>query len=1275
MKSKPTPKKKAPSKSASAKAKGAGKAKPAKAPQVVPVVGVGASAGGLEALQTFFDHMPGSSGLAFVVVQHLSPDYKSLMVELLSKNTSMDVKRIEDGMPVAPNTIYLIPPKKNVRLFHDHLMLTDPEVGHGLNLPIDVFFRSLADHRGEQSVGIVLSGTGSDGTRGIRAIKESGGMVMVQDPATSKFDGMPVSAIGTGLADYVLPADELPQQLLNFVQHPLIQRSPDDADSLGADEDTLVRILGMLGAQTGVDFTLYKPSTVVRRIERRMGINQLQTLADYVQYLQQSPREVTALYKDLLIGVTKFFRDTEAFALLESKVLPELLAKHADTKTVRIWVAGCSTGEEAYSIAILVRELVARLGKPYDVKIFATDIDREAIEVASAGSYPPNISAEVSEERLRAFFTERNGFFQVNRDIREMVVFAPQNLLKDPPFTKMDLVSCRNMLIYLQPALQRRILSLFSFALQEGGYLLLGSSETVGDLSQIFEAVDAKWKLFARQPGATLAPESALLLPPGRERLLRSHFTPPLLRAAAAPPRSVEDGLIQDVQARLIAEYAPFCMVVDETGNLMHSFGAAPAFLRLPPGRVSLSLSRLLPKELSLAFSTAQHRVLKERAPVVYHNVRLGGAEDPVGYNLRVEPLPVNADRQLLLLVHLTPVDNAVPDDDSPQRSYDCQKDQNQRIADLELELQMTRENLQATVEELETSNEELQATNEELLAANEELQSTNEELQSVNEELYTVNAEYQSKIGELTELNADMDNLLSSSEIGTLFLDGQLRIRKFTNAIGRELNLLPHDVGRPASDLGHPLLKESVADFQAALRDESHDRTVRTFSGKWMLMRILPYRSGGNGPPQGVVLTMVNVTPLKEAEESLRTAQTSVEDRVQMRTAELERARIAAEAANLAKNEFLSNTTSEIRAPLNAALGCIELAMESPLSDEQKTLLSTARSRSLDLLHMLNNVVDLSRMEANRLGLIIEEYNLRGVVAEALASVVSMAEKKHIELAHDVDPDLPDVVRGDAPRLRQILFNLLSNAVKFTESGRVSVEVRAGDDPASPQLHFVVRDTGIGIPPEHLHSIFDPFRQVDGGLDRRFGGAGLGLAVSHRLLEKMGGRIWVDSVPGKGSEFHFSIPLGSARKDAAAAADATPPAALRILLVDDDSDCRMITAAHLRALGHAYAEAEDARQCIERLRADAFDVVLLDVEMPGTSGFDLAKLIRSDVGALDAKGRHICDVPLVAVTSHTTAADRLASRAAGMDAFVEKPLGRASLAQALKSVGGRRHE
>ncbi len=1226
-------------------------------------------------MQTFFTHMSPDSGMAFVVIQHLSPDYKSLMVELLSKSTKMQVVRIVNGVRLAANTIYLIPPAKNVTIARGRLLLTEHTHSHGfLNLPIDIFLRSLAEERGERAVAVILSGTGSDGTRGIRAIKEAGGMVMVQDPANAKFDGMPTSALGTGLADYTLPAERMPEELLKFIKHPLIAARPRHGESLASQEDTLVKIIALLGKQTGVDFTYYKPNTIVRRIERRMGIAQMQTMSDYLHYLYQSTVEVKALYQDLLIGVTKFFRDTEAFEVLEQRVIPELFRRNRSQRSVRVWVAGCATGEEAYSLAILLREHLDTLDVPFDCKVFATDIDRTAVETAGSGVYPASIVAELSEARLRRFFVDRGGAFQVTRQIREMVVFAPQNLLKDPPFTKIDLVCCRNLLIYLQPVLQRRTLSLFAFALQEGGFLFLGASETLGDVSQLFDTLEPKWKIFERRPGVPAPLDSSLTLGPARERLLRSHFSPAIGRSNE---RTSDDHLVETVQTKLIADFCPACFVLDENGDLRHSFGALPTIVRLPEGRATLNLVRMLPKELSLALSTALHRVLKDRERVTYHNIRVPCAGESLGYNLTVEPLPTAIGHRLMLLVYLQEL-RTVSASAPPAGPYDAQADQTQRITDLEQELQMSRENLQATVEELETSNEELQATNEELLAANEELQSTNEELQSVNEELYTVNAEYQNKITELSQLNNDIDNLLASADIGTLFLDVEMRIRKFTPSIAKTINLLPHDIGRPLADLGNPILQALREHVATVAGGKPLDLTIGADRGRWLLARMVPYDSRDR-QPQGVVVTFIDITDLKNAEQRLQQVQGDVERRVTERTALLTREREVAETANRAKDEFLTHMSYEIRSPLASVLGNLDLVLGTTLTEPQRQQLLVAQRRSNDLLQMLDNLLELARLRRDGVQRESVDLSLRATIDEVVAMVRPEAERKGLTVQVDVPASLEDGLAGDRGHLKQVLWHLLANAVKFTHAGSVRVAVLPNEaDETGLSLEFVVTDTGIGIVAEQLPLLFAEFSQAQGSHTRQHDGAGVGLALCRLLVPALGGRIWVESTPGEGSQFHFTARFtrsdqGSGQAvpgSVAPTADATAGTgkALQVLVIDDDPAFIQVITTILLHLGHEAQVACEPLSGIEKVNQGHFDVVLLDLQLPGMSGFAAAQAIR-ELNGFDRHGRRRREVPIVALTSHIGPDDRKCCQSVGMSAFLGKPIDRALLATTLRRV------
>ncbi|MCF7928830.1 MAG: PAS domain-containing protein [Spirochaetales bacterium] len=824
------------------------------------IVGIGASAGGLEALETFFRNMPATDDFAFVVIQHLSPDYKSLMGELLSKHTKMDIHQVEDGMEVQPGSIYLIPRKNNMTMFQRRLFLYEKE--HGLNLPIDIFFRSLAEDQGERSIGIVLSGTGSDGTRGLRAIKESGGMVMVQDEETAKFDGMPKSAGSTGIVDYILPPSKMPEELVNYINGNYTLSKMKKTRNL-TPVSSLTKIIAMIKDSTGVDLSFYKESTIIRRIERRMGINQIDNIDQYIKYMEEYPGETQTLFKEILIGVTKFFRDPDAFEFVKTNVLDEIFSKKEPNDAVRIWVPGCSTGEEAYSAAILLAEYAEENNIHNDIKIFATDIDRNAIEYASYGVYPESIAADASVDRLSKYFLRKGDSYQIVPRLREQVVFAYHNVFKDPPFRKIDLITCRNMLIYFQPVLQKKVLSNFHFSLNENGFLFLGSSETVGEYINFFSVYDAKWKVYRYKGGykpkeSTDAVEQSSRVDNYLQEVQTR--TPNYTKT----PRDVES-----VYEKIIEEYLPPSVMVSEDRKVMHIFGDVNTYLKLPLGKIDLDVVKMANEGVSIPIGTALHTAIQEKREVIYKDVITKQKDKPLSFDLLIKPVKALFDTSYYLI--LFKPKEEIEENSKLEQQYDAAESAKTRIEDLERELQYTKENLQATIEELETSNEELQATNEELLASNEELQSTNEELQSVNEELITVNSEYQKKIEELQQLNDDIDNLLNSTDIGTIFLDQNLKIRKFTPAVENFIKILDGDIGRNISDLNLNLQYDDfIDDVRFVLRNlEPKVLEIQDRNNRWLNFRIIPYR-GESDMVSGVVITMLDIDERKRMELSL---------------------------------------------------------------------------------------------------------------------------------------------------------------------------------------------------------------------------------------------------------------------------------------------------------------------------------------------------------------------------------------------------------------------
>lgn len=835
-----------------------------------PIVALGASAGGLEALQGFFDHMPPDSGMAFMVVQHLNPKGKSMLGAILQKHTVMEVLDAEDEMRVEPNRVYLNPAGKDVGIFNGVFQLTDPVKTRGITLPIDHFLLSLARDQGERALCVILSGTGSDGTMGLKAIKESGGMTIVQDPESAKYDGMPRSAIEAGFADHVLPVEKIPPELLSYVRQPYLR----PAGQLQTEEKQFAgfvqKVLMLIRSVTGRDFTGYKQSTIHRRIRRRMAVHKIEHAAVYHRYLQENHAEIYRLFKELLILVTSFFRDPAAFEVLAARVIPQILANHPDDSPVRVWVPGCATGEEALSISMLFMEAMDKLNRRVPLQVFATDVDPEAIQRARAAEYPEAIASEVSPERLERFFVRKDGIYALKKNIRDSIVFAVQDLVADPPFSRLDLISCRNVLIYMDQPLQKKIMNLFHFTLTESGYIFLGTSESIGAFSDLFSPVDVKAKIFrtkkllSRQVPALPTGESARVGRANRER--HEH--------KVASVREFVEKVVLD-------EYAPAGVLINEKLDVIYSQGPTDRYLLYPKGEPSSNILNIVPGPLCHRLPTAIYKAIRDGMPSVLRGLPLKQERESRAVDITVRPIQMPSDTQKLALLVFS---------DRPysekRRTKKSGEETDSSIADMERELQSTRENLQATIEGQEAANEELKSTNEELQSMNEELQSVNEEmetakeeLQSTNEELVTVNSELQSKIDEMSDLNNDINNLLASTEIGTIFLNAHLGIKRFTPSMAKLFSLISTDVGRPIQDLTNKIsYPDLYKDAQNVLDTlQAKETEVGSEDGRWFLMRILPYRTKEN-VIDGVVITFIDVTDRKLAIDQMRVAKNFAE-------------------------------------------------------------------------------------------------------------------------------------------------------------------------------------------------------------------------------------------------------------------------------------------------------------------------------------------------------------------------------------------------------------
>jgi len=837
----------------------------------MPIIALGASAGGLEALTLFFQAMPEDSHAAFVVVAHLDPSHISLMPELLQKHTRMPVKQIADGTKLLPDHVYIIPPDKSLCIMGGTLQLLEMPQKHGLNLPIDSFFRSLALDQGANAIGIILSGTGSDGTLGLKAIKTELGMTMVQDEASAKYNGMPHSAIASGAVDFSLPPDQMPKQLLGYLNHSIRLNTLESAGDAEISSNAMQKIFAILRQRTHQDFSLYKKNTICRRIERRMSLHRLHRIEDYVRYLQESELETDILFNEVLIGVTNFFRDPAAFESLQAGLL-NLLRNKPKNQTVRVWVSGCSSGEEAYSIAMLLIECMESLNREGPVQIFATDLDAHAITTARAGLYPSSIAADVTEERLKRFFRrQEDGQYRIKKMVREMLIFAPQNLIKDPPFTKLDLLCCRNLLIYLGPELQKRLFPLFHYSLNPEGLLFLGSSESIGQYSALFKPVDKKWKIFRASP-SLLRRTPPLMMPPQ----IKNH--PDKEKDMPETIQQLEENSgFQMLEIILRESHAPPCVIINESFDMLYIYGKTGKFLEPAEGKISANLLEMARPGLKLELVEAVRKVALHKQEVTTKGVRIHNDGTPVMIDLSVKPLREPGGMRGRMMVVFEEISGQT--DKASTAGKKAAKQPARNADDIEQELQHTRESLQTSIEELETSNEELKSTNEELQSTNEELQSTNEELetskeelQSLNEESVTVNAELQGRIDEIASANDDMKNLFDSTDIATIFLDNHLCIRRFTSRITDILPMTPTDVGRPISHFSTTLLNTDLAhDAGLVLQDlVSRENEAVARSRNTYLVRLRPYRTVNN-LIDGVVITFQDISTLKKVEKEAK--------------------------------------------------------------------------------------------------------------------------------------------------------------------------------------------------------------------------------------------------------------------------------------------------------------------------------------------------------------------------------------------------------------------
>jgi two-component system CheB/CheR fusion protein len=866
----------------------AGKAKPSAktrstAAETFPVIGIGASAGGLEALKSFFSHVPERSGLAYVVLVHMAADQPTMLPELLQRATATPVSLAIDGETICADHVYIVPPNKEISLYQCKIQLLDPAKKR-VSLPIDFFFKSMAQDQGANAAGIILSGTGTDGTLGLTEIKSKDGLIFVQSEETAKYNGMPRSAMNTGLIDLALAPEDMPEKLMHYFKNHLPVSKGKIPSETEIHADWLDKVFVLLRAQVGHDFSTYKKNTIVRRIHRRMNLNQAKDAETYIRFMQGNPDEVEALFREMLIGVTSFFRDNASFTVLEQDILPPMFAQLKEDSVIRAWIPGCSTGEEVYSLAMILRECLDKNPKRITLQLFGTDINRYAIDIARAGLYPASIAESVGPERLNRFFIKENDAFRIRKEIRDCVVFSVQDVLKDPPFSRLNMLCCRNLLIYLNQAAQKTLLPLFHYTLNPGGVLVLGSSETIGGFTNLFETLDSKWKIYQRLE-VPYALRQPVLFPTGPGTHASGRQSP-----ANQPPFAeidMEIDLGRITRKLVLDQFSPTSILTDKKGNILHIQGKTGKYLEQHSGPPTQNILDMAREGLRIELASGIRRAATEAAALTIKNihVKTNGHTQPINLHIRPLQTPKEVAGKLLVVFEDIPEERSKPD--SPDTAELPPEDErHERIIRLEQELQNTRESHQTTIEELESSNEELKSTNEELQSSNEELQSTNEEmesskeeLQSLNEELQTVNAELQSKLEELYSSQDDMRNLMNSMEIATIFVDNQARIKRFTPEATRIINLIPSDTGRPLQHVVSNLeYDELIPDVMSVLEKLSpRDADVRTHKGKWYQMRIIPYRTLDNRI-DGAVLTFTDIDEQKKVHDRLKTASAEME-------------------------------------------------------------------------------------------------------------------------------------------------------------------------------------------------------------------------------------------------------------------------------------------------------------------------------------------------------------------------------------------------------------
>lgn len=1155
------------------------------------IIGIGASAGGLDACTKLVSALPANSGMAFILVQHLDPHHPSLMVDLLAGHTSMTVLQAAEGMMISPDHFYIIPPGAYLSVGGGALHLSPPNAPHGARLPFDFLLQSMAENLGARAVGVILSGTGSDGSIGLLAVRDAGGFVIAQEPEEAEYDGMPKSAIAVGAVDLILPIAAIAEALAR-PELRITNRNGAVAPQ-SQSEQYLPDIIALLRRTTAHDFTLYKRGTLQRRIERRMALASIKRddMRGYLTLLEGSSPEVELLAKDLLINVTSFFRDPKVFEVLAEKIIPDLIRDQAPDMPLRIWIAGCSTGEEAYSLAMLFREAITSVNANITVQIFASDVDADAVAVARDGFFSDSIKAEVSPARLARFFTHEGRGYRVSPELRAAVIFTVQDVLSDPPFSRLDMISCRNLLIYLGPEAQAKVISLFHFALREGGTLLLGNAETVGSADGRFAVISKSDRLY-RHIGHARTGDIGL-------STLSDDNLRTAVPAGYPPPPSQHAALAEFCQRLVLENYAPAAVLINHKHDCLYSLGPTERYLRVAPGHPSHDVLAMASPGLRSKLRVAIQIAIKSKT----RSITAGGQISHDGKPLRfsIDVMPVTHGGQDLLLICFIEKASHEARRGEPTTPQDAP-----RIAELEQEIDTLKTELQRTIHSLELSGEEQRAINEEALSVNEEFQSTNEELltskeelQSLNEELTALNSQLQETLDRQRITSNDLQNVLYSTDVATVFLDSDLNIRFFTPATKALFNVRPGDVGRPLADLSSLSADRQLSgDARTVLQNfEPIDREIETDNGTWFTRRIMPYRADDDDV-EGVVITFTDITDRKQAARIVFEAKQ------------------VAEQATIAKSRFLAVASHDLRQPLQTLALLQGLLAKSVENDKARNLVVRVDETLGAMSGMLNTLLDINQIEAGNVTPELVTFPINDVLERLRGEFTYHAQSQKLAM-RAVPCSLS--VTSDPRLIEQMVRNLISNALKYTKRGKVLIGCRRRHG----KLSIEIWDTGVGIPPNQLNAVFDEYHQLDNAARERSRGLGLGLSIVKRLGILLDHPVSVRSRLGHGSVFAIEIALP--RPDAQPVELLWPegeaPLAAEerltgtIMVIEDDPEVRELLDVILNEEGHNVTTVADSRSALALVRNGKIqpDMILSDFNLPGgMNGLELADALRA---------------------------------------------------------------